>query len=123
MTISVTKATAVKPATQHPCVHCPWRAANQGKPHPGGWYTKANLQRLWAGMRRGGDMTCHPTDPAIPVPEGIRPAPEGATPLPESLVRALIEWVEGPATAQELADLTGLPTVRVQDLLRRPGSH
>ena len=43
--------------------------------------------------------------------------------LPESLVRALTEWVEGPATAQELAGLTGLPAARVQDLLRRPGSH
>jgi hypothetical protein len=38
-----------------------------------GWYTKANLQRLWAGMRRGEDMTCHPTDPDKPGPSGGTP--------------------------------------------------
>ena len=72
---------AVKPATQHPCVHCPWRTANQSKPHPAGWYTLANLRRLWAGMRRGENMTCHPTDPANPVPDSTRPAPDDATTL------------------------------------------
>jgi hypothetical protein len=71
----------IAPATQHPCVHCPWRTANQGKPHPLGWYTKANLRRLWARLRRGEDMSCHPTDPRNPVPKGTRPAPEGSTTL------------------------------------------
>lgn len=66
-----------------PCQACPWRLANQGKRHPDGWYTKANLQRLWAGLRRGEDMSCHPTDPANEVSEaaqaaGYRPAPEHA---------------------------------------------
>jgi hypothetical protein len=75
-----TKGT-IAPATLHPCVHCPWRTTNQGKPHPLGWYTKANLRRLWAGMRRGEDMSCHPTDPRNPVPDGARPAPEGSTTL------------------------------------------
>jgi len=69
------------PAAQRPCPGCPWRTENQGKRHPGGWYTKANLRRLWAGMRRGGDMSCHPTDPSNPVPAGSRPAPANATTL------------------------------------------
>jgi hypothetical protein len=43
--------------------------------------------------------------------------------MPDSLVHALIEWVEGPATIEELADLTGLTPTRVQDLLRQPGAH
>lgn len=77
----MTKRGDVAAATLHPCVHCPWRAANQGKPHPDGWYAKANLRRLWARLRRGADMTCHPTDPDNPVPDGTRPAPAGATTL------------------------------------------
>lgn len=68
------------PAAPTPCVHCPWRPSNQGKRHPDGWYTKANLQRLWAQLRRGERMSCHPTDPGNPVSEraqaaGYRPAP------------------------------------------------
>jgi hypothetical protein len=43
--------------------------------------------------------------------------------LPGSLVGVLIDWVEGPATTDELADLTGLPAARVQDLLRQPGTR
>lgn len=54
-------------STAGPCAQCPWRTSNQGKRHPDGWYTKANLRRLWAGLRRGERMTCHPTDPANPV--------------------------------------------------------
>lgn len=50
--------------TSHiPCPQCPWKLENQGRRHPGGWYTKANLRRLWGGLRRGERMTCHPTDP------------------------------------------------------------
>jgi hypothetical protein len=60
----------IGPAKTTPCSACPWRTANHGNRHPGGWYTKANRRRLWAGMRRGEAMTCHPTDPANPVPEG-----------------------------------------------------
>ena len=45
--------------------------------------TLSNIRRLWAGMRRGEHMTCHPTDPHNPVIEkalakGIQPAPESA---------------------------------------------
>lgn len=66
-----------------PCKACPWRLTNQGKRHPDGWYTKANLARLWARLRRGEDMSCHPTDPNNPVSEqaqtqGYRPAPDHA---------------------------------------------
>ncbi len=43
--------------------------------------------------------------------------------IPDSLVHALIEWVEGPATIEELADLTGLTATRVQELLLQPGAH
>ncbi len=68
------------PAAPTPCLHCPWRPSNQGKRHPDGWYTKANLQRLWAQLRRGELMSCHPTDPGNPVSDaaqkaGYRPAP------------------------------------------------
>lgn len=49
-----------------PCAACPWRTANQGKRNGVGWYSKKNLTRLWAGMRRGERMTCHPTDPDNP---------------------------------------------------------
>ena len=72
--------TGFAPASPAPCVHCPWRPSNQGKRHPDGWYTAANLRRLWAQLRRGELMSCHPTDPANPVSEraqagGYRPAP------------------------------------------------
>lgn len=69
----------VEEAQLKPCAQCPWRTENHGKRHPGGWYTKANRQRLWARLRRGDSMTCHPTDPTNPVPEGMAPAPEHAT--------------------------------------------
>jgi hypothetical protein len=79
----MTARAQVSQATPKPCAQCPWRIANQGKRHPGGWYTKANLRRLWAGLRRGEDMTCHPTDPDNPVTasmidKGVKPAPAGA---------------------------------------------
>ncbi len=47
------------------CKECPWRKSNQGKRTKGGFYTKANLRRLWAGLRTGEapGMTCHGADP------------------------------------------------------------
>lgn len=66
-------------ATGKPCTVCPWRTANQGKPHPHGWYTVANLRRLWSKLRRGEMMTCHATDPSNPIPEGYKAVPEAAT--------------------------------------------
>lgn len=66
-----------------PCQACPWRESNQGKRHPDGWYTKANLARLWAKLRKGENMACHPTDRGNPVSDralaaGYRPAGEHA---------------------------------------------
>ncbi len=64
------------------CAACPWRTTNHGRRHPDGWYTKANLKRLWAGLRTGEatGMTCHPTDPVNPAPTGrpLAKAPDGA---------------------------------------------
>jgi hypothetical protein len=66
-----------------PCRACPWLTRNQGTRHPDGWYTKGNLARLWAGLRRGEGMSCHQTDPRNPVSPkaaaaGYRPAPDSA---------------------------------------------
>lgn len=75
-----TGLTKVVPASESgPCAQCPWRISNQGKRHPDGWYTKKNLRRLWVGLRRGEQMTCHPTDPTNPIPDGARSVPEGTT--------------------------------------------
>jgi hypothetical protein len=52
-----------------PCAQCPWRTANQGKKSPWGFYTKANLKRLWSNIRRAYDgeaQSCHPTDTSHP---------------------------------------------------------
>lgn len=57
---------SVEPACPKACASCPWRLANQGsKPDPHGFYTKANLKRLWDGLRNGARMSCHPTDPRM----------------------------------------------------------
>ena len=69
--------------TPEPCLACPWRQENHGKRHPDGWYTRANRTRLWSKLRRGDQMSCHPTDPTNPVSDraqeqGYRPAPEHA---------------------------------------------
>lgn len=42
----------VQPALPRACAGCPWRTANQGVPHVGGWYNARNLRRLWGGLRR-----------------------------------------------------------------------
>lgn len=56
----------VRPACPKPCASCPWRIANQGsRPDPHKFYTKANLARLWRGLRNGARMSCHPTDPRM----------------------------------------------------------
>lgn len=50
-----------------PCKACPWRRANHGRCHPGGFHTKRNLTRLWNRTRRGqGQQTCHPTGDRSP---------------------------------------------------------
>lgn len=62
-----------------PCSACPWRTANHLKRHKFGFYTKANLTRLWNGIRGGEPQSCHPTDPSHPdhVACGAKP---GTTP-------------------------------------------
>lgn len=93
-------------ASEHgPCAQCPWRLDNQGKRHPDGWYSIKNLRRLWAGLRSGERMTCHPTDPCNPVPVGHRAAPESATTRECAGAQILIQ--------RELD--------RVQDVLRAKG--
>ena len=67
--------------TPSPCKACPWRLANQGTRHPDGWYTKANLRRLWGGLRRGEMMSCHPTDARLEVSDKAQAA--GYTTAPE----------------------------------------
>lgn len=49
------------------CAQCPWRKSNHGKKHRFGFYTKANLRRLWNQIRQGGGVqSCHLTDPSHP---------------------------------------------------------
>lgn len=49
------------------CPQCPWRLENHGKRHPGGFYRKDNLRRLWNQIRGGGaKQGCHLTDPRHP---------------------------------------------------------
>ncbi|HEX7095684.1 MAG TPA: hypothetical protein VF183_07360 [Acidimicrobiales bacterium] len=62
--------TKIVPACPKACNACPWRLANEGKPHPHKFYASANLARLWKALRRGGRMSCHPTDPRMAEFEG-----------------------------------------------------
>lgn len=68
-------------AAASPCRGCPWLVENHGKRHADGWYTKANLRRLWVGIRRGEQMTCHATDATNPVSE--RAQAQGQKVIPE----------------------------------------
>ncbi len=67
-----------------PCANCPWLVTNHGRRHPNGWFRASNRRRLWAGLRTGEapGMTCHPTDPNNPVPDG-HPKPSGDTEVRE----------------------------------------
>lgn len=77
----MSKRTKIEAPRSRACDQCPWRKSNQGKRTSGGWYTKANLRRLWSGIRSGDSpgMTCHPTDPDNPPNDDGRQASEGAT--------------------------------------------
>lgn len=70
----------MKPANPSPCAACPWRTENHNKPHPLGWYSAKNRARLWAQLRNGELMSCHPTDPSNEVPEGVKPVAESVEP-------------------------------------------
>jgi hypothetical protein len=72
----MTERKALAPAHRKPCAQCPWRTENQGKRHPHSFYTKANLRRLWRGLRDGERMTCHPTDPTMDEFEGYEATAE-----------------------------------------------
>lgn len=76
---TIAKPRVMAKCSPRACAHCPWRESNQGKRTPGHYYTAANLRRLWTGLRTGDapGMTCHPTDPNNPVPEGCPAVPEG----------------------------------------------
>lgn len=72
-----------------PCAQCPWRVENQGKPTPGGFFTKRNLRRLWGQIRRGGGVqSCHVTDTSHPdhVAAGAKDIPSGVRECGGSLV-------------------------------------
>jgi len=75
-----TKRKSIVADQSRACDACPWRKSNQGKRTSGGWYTKRNLRRLWAGLRTGEapGMTCHPTDPDNPPSDAGAQAPEDA---------------------------------------------
>lgn len=60
----------VRPANPKACADCPWRLSNHGGRHQHGFFTKRNLARLWAGLRRGERMSCHPTDSRMAEFEG-----------------------------------------------------
>lgn len=70
----------VSPCADEPCQDCPWRTSNVGRRSPMkvvnetyGWFSAKNRRRLWAKLRRGEAMTCHPTDPRHPgVAEGVK---------------------------------------------------
>ena len=67
---------------REPCSDCPWRIANHGRRHPGGFFRKDNLRRLWNQIRKGGGMqTCHPTDPSHPDHRKYGGAKEGSDAL------------------------------------------
>ena len=60
-----------------PCDQCPWRLTNQGKRHRFGFYTKANLRRLWNQVRGGGrPQSCHLTDPSHPEHAAVGAKPD-----------------------------------------------
>lgn len=61
------------------CETCPWLTKNHGRKHHAGWYTKANLKRLWNGLRSGDcpGVVCHSTDPARVLYGGVTPVSPG----------------------------------------------
>ncbi len=77
--IAEPRRTKIVADRQTACEACPWRIANRGRRTSGGWYTLANLRRLWNGLRSGAapGMTCHQTDPVNPPSDDGRRAPAG----------------------------------------------
>lgn len=76
-----------------PCDTCPWRTENQGKPVPVGWFSKKNLARLWARLRRGESMSCHKSVSDDMMCDNPKPAPKG-TPEQECAGGAILQQRE-----------------------------
>lgn len=96
------------------CNQCPWRIENQGKPSPGGFYTKQNLTRLWGEIRRGGHaQSCHLTDPSHPdhLAAGCKPdSHPQECPGSVILVKRELAIMRGYSTDGETIDDAGLKT-------------
>lgn len=105
------RRSGIAPACTTPCAACPWRTANHGRRHPDGWYTKANRDRLWAGMRRGALMSCHPTDPENPTPEGVREVPADVVTRECAGILVLVQ--------REMNLIDRIAATTTQDLARR----
>lgn len=76
-----------KAACRRPCATCPWRGKVRNDPafakisttedgKTVKWYSLQNLRRLWGGLRKGVEMSCHATDEGNPRPDGWKPVPE-----------------------------------------------
>ena len=110
-------------STGKPCEQCPWRIANHGRRHPGGFYRKDNLRRLWNQIRKGGRLqSCHPTDPGHADHRTYAGAKPGAKPLEciGSVILILREMryadtLDGDTTAGELSPPTSTATWRRRD--------
>lgn len=115
--------TAIAPAAARPCAACPWLLANHGRRHPDGWYRATNLRRLWAGLRTGEapGMSCHPTDPDNPVPEGWRGVPVGTVTRECAGAQTLVQ--RELRLFERLADQLGIdaPILRIYRALRPRG--
>ena len=80
--MAMTNTKSSTKSAEVPCELCPWRVANHGKRHPGGFYRKDNVRRLWNQIRRGGRLqSCHPTDPSHPDHREHAGAKPGSKPL------------------------------------------
>ena len=51
-------AEPIETAERSVCGGCPFRASNHGKRAPKGWYSRANLLRLWQGVSEGERLVC-----------------------------------------------------------------
>lgn len=103
------------------CNACPWRRSNQGKRTSGGWYSRANLQRLWNGLRtsKAPGMTCHPTDPRNPPSDsGVQAKPEAET---QECYGALLLIAREVSLGSALADKHGKDAFKLYRFARPKG--
>lgn len=97
---------SVAPSLPRACSHCPWRISNQGKRTTDGFYSKANLHRLWSVMKQGELMSCHPTDPRMNEFESAPRVRDGATThiCTGATILAQREWMRFQTIAQAHPD-------------------